>query len=361
MQLYYLMHKDIEVAKLEFDEEYQIKRCSISNAEHMPNLINTRQLLVENYALSLSDCYWICPADKKITWDYINLYSNEAVTRFFDQKDVLFSGNASLGGNIPKEWSRNAAGEWIIRKYSEEGKQTQAINETFASNISSRQNIFQKKSIAYVDYSLPDDDPGVCECPSFASENMEYISAYECVGHKKIDNDTSVLEAFVRVCEENGLNKHAVIDHIDYQILLDFVILNTDRHLNNFGILRNPDTLEFISMAPIFDNGNSMSYNEMFKHNRLTSLQQRLTGLYDKQEKMLSKVTDRAILDSSLLPSADEVTEKYIHYGLEDADAERIAHNYSIRCELLDDFQNGENPSIYSEKLKQRKHKKSEI
>ncbi len=47
--------------------------------------------------------------------------------------------------------------------------------------------------------------------------------------------------------------------------ILDYLILNEDRHLNNFGIIRNVNNLNWIDIAPIFDNGQSLNildYNE---------------------------------------------------------------------------------------------------
>lgn len=50
------------------------------------------------------------------------------------------------------------------------------------------------------------------------------------------------------------LNYEAYISlFLEYQILT-----NTDRHLNNFGVLRDTHTLKSIGMAPIFDSGNSI-------------------------------------------------------------------------------------------------------
>ena len=50
--------------------------------------------------------------------------------------------------------------------------------------------------------------------------------------------------------------------------ILDFLIMNEDRHLNNFGIIRDANTLEWIDIAPIFDNG--MSFNvEYFNNDEL--------------------------------------------------------------------------------------------
>lgn len=47
--------------------------------------------------------------------------------------------------------------------------------------------------------------------------------------------------------------------------ILDFLIMNEDRHLNNFGIIRDVNTLKWLDVAPIFDNGgflNVQDYNE---------------------------------------------------------------------------------------------------
>ena len=48
---------------------------------------------------------------------------------------------------------------------------------------------------------------------------------------------------------------------MDYQIMSDFLLTNTDRHLLNLGVLRDPVSLQFICPAPIFDTGNAMFFN----------------------------------------------------------------------------------------------------
>jgi len=45
-------------------------------------------------------------------------------------------------------------------------------------------------------------------------------------------------------------------------LVCDYILANKDRHYNNFGVIRNIETLEFISIAPIFDNGCSLWYDE---------------------------------------------------------------------------------------------------
>lgn len=41
-------------------------------------------------------------------------------------------------------------------------------------------------------------------------------------------------------------------------ILFDALVMNTDRHFGNFGLLKNNATGEFIDLALIFDNGESL-------------------------------------------------------------------------------------------------------
>jgi hypothetical protein len=45
-------------------------------------------------------------------------------------------------------------------------------------------------------------------------------------------------------------------------LAIDFFIGNEDRHRGNFGILRNADTLDWVKIAPLFDNGNSLFYDK---------------------------------------------------------------------------------------------------
>jgi hypothetical protein len=44
-------------------------------------------------------------------------------------------------------------------------------------------------------------------------------------------------------------------------IAVDFLIANADRHWNNFGIIRDVESLEWPDTAPLFDNGNSLWVN----------------------------------------------------------------------------------------------------
>lgn len=53
-----------------------------------------------------------------------------------------------------------------------------------------------------------------------------------------------------------------MVRSMDQMLVVDYLIANEDRHLNNFGLLRNPDTLEWIGAAPIFDSGSCLGYDK---------------------------------------------------------------------------------------------------
>ena len=44
-------------------------------------------------------------------------------------------------------------------------------------------------------------------------------------------------------------------------IVIDYLLANTDRHYNNFGAIRNANSLEWIGSAPIYDSGTSLWCN----------------------------------------------------------------------------------------------------
>lgn len=42
-------------------------------------------------------------------------------------------------------------------------------------------------------------------------------------------------------------------------IILDFIMANEDRHLGNFGVIRDVESLQWVAICPIFDTGRSLN------------------------------------------------------------------------------------------------------
>ena len=75
------------------------------------------------------------------------------------------------------------------------------------------------------------------------------------------DEETEDYQHFINCCEVLGVKD--VVPFLDRMIVLDYIIANEDRHLNNFGLLRNARTLEWRGFAPIYDSGSSLGYDKV--------------------------------------------------------------------------------------------------
>ena len=299
-----LMHRRIEVAKLELDDETGIIRKieAVMSAEHVPvgvpvkngiidrgelnkwwtdrsipasrsgvrealetlNLNDTKILLVRCFGLSLSDQYWICPEGAELIWEKINFFDNSFSD---DMGDVLFgkpkknedfdfsSPDNTSDGYLKKRWKIINGKRCLIKGGSNLERQ-QPFNEVIASKIMDRLNI------NHVSYNIiwEDGEPySVCE--DFVTRDTELVSAWRIVQTQKKDNSTSVYQHFVNCCKSLGAAD--VVPALDRMLVLDYLISNEDRHLNNFGLLRNAETLEWIGFAPIYDSGSSLGYNSL--------------------------------------------------------------------------------------------------
>ena len=47
-------------------------------------------------------------------------------------------------------------------------------------------------------------------------------------------------------------------------IILDFIMANEDRHLGNFGVIRDVESLQWVAICPIFDTGRSLNNKYWF-------------------------------------------------------------------------------------------------
>lgn len=309
--------------------------------------------LVKNLALSLCDTYWICPASlRSLTWDEVNLFSHQGEElTFHDGEGRAFytSSNASLTGSLDKSAVYRDGGWHLIKEDGGlSGEGLQNINEAFASYIHRRQGWLR-----YVDYSLNYDETGVpttCECRYFTNASQELVSAFDVTGGSQgTYHGEEELHRFADICVANGLTYEHVQRFLDYQTMTDFVITNTDRHWSNWGVLRDPETCRFLSMAPIYDSGTSMFCNDPFARGRLSVLRAETNGVLRRQEEQLRLVENRVMVDITRLPSRIEAYDFYTANGVSTDRAEQIAECYALKVDMLYEFQKGYPISIANE------------
>lgn len=239
-------------------------RSGIREALEALEISNTKALLVRCYGLSLSDQYWICPEGSGLKWDNINFFDNEFSDDVGDilfgqnkKKDVLnfSSPDNTSDGNLKKRWKIVDSKRCLIKGGSNPFRQ-QPFNEVIAAEI------MQRLGISHVPYTVIwDQGAPYSVCEDFVSKDTELVPAWRILQSKKRSNSTSVYRHFVSCCEAQGIKD--VIPFLDRMIVLDYIIANEDRHFNNFGALRNAETLEWLGMAPIYDSGSSLGYDKL--------------------------------------------------------------------------------------------------
>ncbi|MCD8122522.1 MAG: hypothetical protein LUE65_09870 [Clostridiales bacterium] len=325
-------------------------RASLQDILKNAGCFTPGNFLAKNLALSISDTYWIRPFHAHVSYEDEKL-TNFAI--FHDSKipyhnATSYDPNASLGGQMEKYWEIHA-GNPVLVKVSSRFFGQQSLNEVFATRIHERQD----SGIPYVKYyaSIEEDRSVSCKCNAFTSENAEFVSAYEIMESSKIPNNMALYDAYIDLCAKQGIDRGRMQDFMDYQTLTDFIISNTDEHLLNFGVLRNPDSMELLGPAPIFDSGNSMFYAEerRIPYTRAGILDRKITSFYEKEEKLLKRVQNRNIVKVDLLPSPQEVKEFYVQAMLPEWKADMISLNYAVKCELFREFQQGKTISFYQE------------
>lgn len=239
-------------------------RSGIRDALEILNIASTKMLLVRCYGLSLSDQYWICPNGSNLTWDKVNFFENAFSE---DMGDVLFGTNKKADafdfsspdntsdGNLKKRWKIIDGKRCLVKGGSNPFRQ-QPLNEVIATGI------MERLGIPHVSYTLMW-DKGVpySVCEDFVTKDTELVPAWRIIQTKKKDNHTSVYQHFINCGKALGIKE--IVSFLDRMIVLDYIIANEDRHFNNFGALRNAETLEWIGMAPIYDSGSSLGYDKL--------------------------------------------------------------------------------------------------
>ena len=282
--------------------------------------ITTHTYLEQNLGLSLTDHYWIKPIAAEYGWLDVNLFTNDfrdavgemQLSGHIDDVPELptdaFSPSSSVQGELRKKWIISDGKRFLI-KGNHGGNSQESLNEVVASLIHQRQG--KQPFVIYSPIQIQQDHPICCICESFTSDNVEFIPAIDVVESAKKDNALSLYEHFIQVCSAHGLDDSVTRSFLEYQILTDFILTNTDRHLNNFGVLRDTHTLKFIGMAPIFDSGNSMFWQNprLPERGDLTKIE--VNSFRGKEIQLLEYVCDKNCMDLQLLPSDDELLAIY--------------------------------------------------
>ncbi len=298
---YTLMHKSIPVAELDIDEETGaiLKIAEVHCPRHLPvgiemtggrpsrkwlhdwwsgrsipasrsglrdalealKVSSPLLLLTKCFGLSLSDQYWVRSGAKLVEWEDVNFFDNPfsedvgnaLFGRNTGNKPNLMSPDNTSDGWLKKKWVISGAKRILVKSGSPAFYQ-EPLNEALASAIARR------LGIPHIPYSvIYEDGKPLSVCEDFITPDTELISAYYITRTAKQRGSVSNYEHYIACCERLGIP--GIAHSINQMLVLDFLLCNQDRHYNNFGAVRNAESLEWLGATPIFDCGTSAWHN----------------------------------------------------------------------------------------------------
>ena len=344
-----------------------LKQGNIKHLLNANNIATPQNFLLQNLGLSLSDHYWINPINLLLDWKNVNLFTNDFKDEFgeFRFKDSFSSENmkinlkcrtkfcpsASLQGDLQKKWVLQDGKRYLVKGNYGISCQ-QSINEAIASMLHEKQRKMPYTKYRLCDIEVTNEKAIGCVCEDFCTEEVEFLPAYDVLASEKKSNEQSDYEQFISICGKHGLDVDEVRMFLEYEILTDFVITNVDRHLYNFGVLRDTKTLKFIGMAPIFDSGNSLFWNRRTVPKGQELLNISVNSFKSTETELLKYVKDVKLVELDKLPSRQELEELLLLDKECEIRMDAVLNGYSEKLNLLENLQNGDKIYQYGYKIR---------
>lgn len=295
--VYYLMRQDVPVVEFEapglhfskitrlinpeilpmgsgrqgetFTEWFYSRMISPDKLSYLQNLtrshIDNSELVFLTHGLSLLNQYWIKNIDEEISWADINLFENDFSEyigkALVNRKSLIpselnqryrLSPEGMSPGNQTKRWAiSDKTGERLLIKRDSSGERP--VCEVLSYKLASKMDLpctfselgFDGKRFA-----------SIARC--FTSPDTEIVHAmdlfYEYGFPKSSYNSSDIYNYTCDLLSRTGAS--GVSDYIDKMLTLDYVMCQTDRHYNNFGLLHNIKTNKW-EMSPLYDSGDA--------------------------------------------------------------------------------------------------------
>ena len=284
---------------------------------HRLNINAPSELLDKAFGLSLSDQYWLKPYNTKINYDDINFFDNDFdYSEFLEaslsknsktimSENSLKTPNNTTDGMLKKAWIIENGTRYLL-KGGYKNELLQPFNEVLASEICKR------LGFNHVTYALDTyKDTVVSICPCFITKDTELITCYQIRNDMKRNDNIKDYEEYIKVLEEHGISDARI--KMENMYIIDYLIMNEDRHLNNFGIIRDVNTLKLLDVAPIFDNGQSLNIAYYDNEEMHISGEGRLFYEVKPFDEIIKVVKDIKRIDLSKLDGIVEWFDELLH------------------------------------------------
>lgn len=310
------------------------------------------ELLNKSYGLSLSDQYWLKEINSDVKWEDINFFTNDfeyeayldasldssSKSKISLDKNIFRSPNNTTDGMLQKGWIIEN-GKRVLVKGTYTSNKEEPINEYLASQICKRLDF------DYCNYEVEWSDKTklISKCNDFINENEELISAYDIYNSEKKPNNINDYEFYIQILEKHNVPNAR--ENMENLFVLDYLMLNNDRHLKNFGVIRNVNTLKWERVAPIFDTGESMQCDKYTDEIYFSSGKGKFFSNTDKDYEDIIKTIGKDILRidlSKLKGICDDyrlILEKYQDkLDMSDKRKEKLVSGLDKRITKLSEF-----------------------
>jgi len=219
------------------------------------NINRPMSIIKVSKGLSLNDCYWIVEEGFEGTYDRFNLYDNRfsqvlALIAFTGYGSSIRTSLASCpefttNGMLPKCWRRKD-GKIMLYKGGTSGASNTG-NEPYSEYYAAQ--VAKVLGVNAIEYGLSQWKGELCStCELFTSKNYSFLPVGRVV-------TSGGMKAVREYYEKLG---QTFVDALNDMLILDAIIMNTDRHFGNFGFIVDNKTNKIVATAPLFDHGNAL-------------------------------------------------------------------------------------------------------
>jgi len=219
------------------------------------NINRPMAIIKVSKGLSLNDCYWVVEEGFEGKYNNFNLYDNRfsrvlALIAFTGYGSSIRASLASCpefttNGMLPKCWRRKE-GKILLYKGGTSGASNTG-NEPYSEYYSAQ--VAKTLGVNAIEYGLSKWNGELCStCELFTSKDYSFIP----VGRIVTSGGMTAVREYYKKLGQN------FTDALNDMLVLDAVIMNTDRHFGNFGVIVDNKINKIIAPAPLFDHGNAL-------------------------------------------------------------------------------------------------------
>lgn len=218
------------------------------------------QIVLSVNAASITDHFWIREKGSERTYEQIRFCQDHLA------KTALLGSTAGVAvplesrspeltntGTFEKCWRLENGQWWLYKRGNPEHTfselAVQAVGRYLGLNMAACKSVSREEIGTVFDCRAPASMTAI-KAPDFTKGRLNFEPAAD-LGCKRNDavKNIQILRKF----------SPAAAQEYEKMVLLDALTYNLDRHLYNFGILRDQATGQVVSMAPVFDHNLSLS------------------------------------------------------------------------------------------------------